>query len=740
MMWLARRMAPAVLGLLLLVGAPALAQVPGVPTAPAPPPPSADTEIQAIVKALENPATRDALIRRLKEAEAAPPPAPEAAITGVIGELQAEVGARVTATTQSVVSLADSIQAVPTLVYWLRAQLGDPAVRGLWIGISLQIWSAILAGWLVSLLTRRLLRGWRVRHSDLPPMPALPAKLRAAAAHLTVDFAALATFLAVAFGALQVLEVSWLARRVAIDLVAGVAIVRPIMAVIKAVLAIHHPRQRLLPISDVEARSLKRWIGAILGLSIYGYVVLQSGLRVGLPWSVHSFELRLLYAVVTILIVLLILRQRPQLEAAIEHWGATAKADFAHRVPWRTVAVVGHIVLAAFVIVHYLVWALAIPGGTVLLTRGFLVTLMVLAVQRVLLILIERRWPPPAAQASSDGVAMEEEPAPTRAPGLLPLALRVLVFVLSVATIAQGWGFDIIGWLRSDGGAALLGAVVRLAAVLAVALALGQLVNLIARRYLERRDGAGNLVHSNRSRTLASILRNFALVALAFIAVVNILAEVGVDATALLAGAGVVGLAVGFGAQTLVKDLITGLFILLGDTIRVGDVVDLGGRSGGVEAMSMRTIALRAYDGSVITIPYSSIDVVTNLTKDFGFAVIEIGVGYNEDLDRVVEVMRELDVKLRREWPFRRIILEPLDVAGLERFEHSAVVVKARIKTRAGEQWKVGYEYKRRLKKRFAELGIEIPYPHMQLMLPERAAAVEEAALSAPDPRLARGA
>ena len=116
------------------------------------------------------------------------------------------------------------------------------------------------------------------------------------------------------------------------------------------------------------------------------------------------------------------------------------------------------------------------------------------------------------------------------------------------------------------------------------------------------------------------------------------------NANALLAGAGVVGLAIGFGAQTLVKDLITGLFILMGDTVRVGDVVDLGGRAGVVEAISMRTVTLRAYNGDVHTIPFSSIDIVTNMTKDFSFYVFDLVVAYKEDVDRVTEVLREIDL------------------------------------------------------------------------------------------------
>jgi small conductance mechanosensitive channel len=129
----------------------------------------------------------------------------------------------------------------------------------------------------------------------------------------------------------------------------------------------------------------------------------------------------------------------------------------------------------------------------------------------------------------------------------------------------------------------------------------------------------------------------------------------------------------------------------------------------------MRTITLRAYNGDVHTIPFSSIDVVTNMTKDFSYYVFDVRVAYKEDVDEVMQVLLEIDGQLRREWPYRRLMLEPLEIAGVDAFGDSAVIIKARTKVRAGEQWKVGREFNRRLKKRFDELGIEIPFPHQKI-------------------------
>ena len=233
--------------------------------------------------------------------------------------------------------------------------------------------------------------------------------------------------------------------------------------------------------------------------------------------------------------------------------------------------------------------------------------------------------------------------------------------------------------------------------------------------------------------------RNLALTMLVAIGVVEVLSELGVNANALLAGAGVVGLAIGFGSQTLVKDLITGLFILVGDTVRVGDVVDLGGKAGVVEAISMRTITLRAYNGDVHTIPYSSIDVVTNMTKDFSFAVFDLVVAYKEDVDRVMEVLREIDSQLRREWPYRRADARALEIAGVDAFRDSGRPGQGAHQGRAGEQWKVGREFNRRIKRRFDELGIELPVPQQTVVFGRQAGGgaaqqIEDAAAMLPEP------
>jgi small conductance mechanosensitive channel len=306
--------------------------------------------------------------------------------------------------------------------------------------------------------------------------------------------------------------------------------------------------------------------------------------------------------------------------------------------------------------------------------------------------------------------------------------VRAAVDVLTYAALVILWTPGLSEWLSDDAGTAFITKLLQIVIVAGVAFLLWLAVNNRVQTYLAAVDPSGLPKHGSRARTLAVMARNGVLVVLFTFTVIFALATLGVNTGPLLAGAGVIGIAVGFGSQRLVQDIINGLFILLSDAVRVGDVVDLGGRSGVVEAISMRTVTLRSYSGDVHTIPYSTIDVVTNMTKDFSFAVLDVAVSYREDVDRVMELLRDIDRQLRREWPFRRLMLDPIEIAGLDRFGEIAVVIRGRIKVLAGEQWRVAREFNRRIKQRFDQLGIEIPVAYRSLVVRADEAPVHGAA------------
>lgn len=685
-----------------------------MPAAPAAPPDAAASraDLDELIRTLEDPAARDQLVARLKALTAAEPDEPQGGVfAGLLAAFNAALEQRLATAGETVVGVVGSVGQLPILAGWVQAQLAQPVSRSLWTSVALQIGTAVLAGLAVSLAVRLPLRRWRNRVTVLPLAARRSARLRACAAYLAVDLVALGVFLGVTSVVLAWTEVTPLAGRVAADVLISIGCVRGLTAFSRAFLAPDGSRRRLPPLGDSAARATQRWLEAVLGLGVYGYFALQAAARLGLPWTVQGFLTRLLFLTLAVLVVLQIYRLRGRLAGLIHGWGASPTSVIARYLPWQAFATSGPHLLAAWVMLVYLVWAVGVRDGAVLLTRGFAATLAALLVVRVFHVWLDRAFLArrQAAPASEEPEVEVEPPSATRVATVT--FLRAATIVVALACVLAAWGLDVPGWLRSDLGRRLLASAGRIILVAAAALLAAKVVQNLSGRYIGAVDEAGQAVHSNRTRTLVSMARNVALTLLGAVSIVEILSELGVNTNALLAGAGVVGLAVGFGSQRLVQDLITGLFILLGDTVRVGDAVDLGGKAGSVEAMSMRTITLRDYNGDVHTIPYSSIEVVTNMTKEFSFAVFDVAVAYGEDADRVMDVLRELDVQLRREWPYRRLMLEPLEIAGVDQFRESSVLIKARSKVRPGEQWKVGREFNRRLKRRFDELGIERPFP-----------------------------
>jgi small conductance mechanosensitive channel len=216
-----------------------------------------------------------------------------------------------------------------------------------------------------------------------------------------------------------------------------------------------------------------------------------------------------------------------------------------------------------------------------------------------------------------------------------------------------------------------------------------------------------------RAETLGRVFRYLAAVVVSLITGMLVLGELGVSVAPILGAAGVVGLAVGFGAQSLVKDYFTGFFLLLENQIRQGDVVKLGDHAGLVEEVTLRYVQLRDYDGHVHFVPNGQITTVVNLSRGFAHAVLDIGVAYREDPDAVMAVMREVGRELRADPAFGPLTLEDLEIAGVERWDDSAVVIRCRFKCQPLQQWGVRREYLRRLKHAFDAQGIEIPYPHL---------------------------
>jgi len=317
---------------------------------------------------------------------------------------------------------------------------------------------------------------------------------------------------------------------------------------------------------------------------------------------------------------------------------------------------------------------------------------------------------------------------------LLRRILAVLIRIAAVVAILGAWQIDIGSILAGAAARDIIGRIATILLMLCGALAIWEIVDAAISFYLERRDVNGNpFVTSSRARTLLPLMRNALLVVISLLAGLTILSELGVNIAPLLAGAGVVGLAIGFGAQTLVKDVITGAFILFEDTVNVGDVITVNGISGTVEKMSIRTLKLRAGDGTLHSIPFGTVATVSNQSRGFGYYTIDVAVDYREDTDKVIAALREVFEDLIGDPRYRTDIFSGLEIQGVDRFTDNAVHIVAGIRTRALRQAPVGREFNRRMKIKFDELGIRFsPPPRLAYALAPGGPATPAEALPAP--------
>ncbi|MCC5789163.1 MAG: mechanosensitive ion channel family protein [Opitutales bacterium] len=236
----------------------------------------------------------------------------------------------------------------------------------------------------------------------------------------------------------------------------------------------------------------------------------------------------------------------------------------------------------------------------------------------------------------------------------------------------------------------------------------------------EQAEGEPPSESSKRVETIVRLLRQASLIAVWVTVLLVVLREIGVEIAPILASAGILGLAVGIGAQNLVRDIIAGFFFILENQVRVGDVAVVNGTGGLVEKINFRTIVLRDLGGVVHVFPNGTVNTLSNLTSQWSAYIFDIGVAYKENTDRVIEIMKEVGRELKEDQEFGRFMLEEPEVFGVDQFANSAVVIKGRIRTRPIRQWAVGREFLRRVKFAFDEKGIEIPFPHQTLYIGEK--------------------
>ena len=362
--------------------------------------------------------------------------------------------------------------------------------------------------------------------------------------------------------------------------------------------------------------------------------------------------------------------------------------------------VLGYRYTARFIWLHGLE-TLAIVLGA----RLLLVVLLTYGAQRLVRALYGPggRWHDPARQQAAG-----------RSLAVFRSVTQLVFSGVALLLILERWGVSVWSVLSSPAGSQIMTRAVVVLVTIGVVLVVIQISNVLAEYIVRPRLTARGETRElgRKLRTLTPLVQTILKVVVVFIAVLVLLEQVNVRTGPLLAGLGLFGLAVGLASQSLIKDVINGLFILFEDSLSVGDIATLRGISGEIEKITLRAVVLRDLQGDVHVIPNSTIDLVTNKTKVFSRYLLDVGVAYREDVDTVMNILREVDADMHRDMRYGYNMLEPIEVWGLDRFGDSAVYVRARLKTRPGKQWEVGREFNRRMKKIFDERGIEMPFPH----------------------------
>jgi moderate conductance mechanosensitive channel len=485
---------------------------------------------------------------------------------------------------------------------------------------------------------------------------------------------------------------------------------RAVQEVARLLLSPAAPSLRLITMPTSRATALMQWVMVVLATILFSCGLIASALLLSLPKDGATALIRIAALVVHIELAIGIWQCRKVVAGWIigdpKATGAVAWLRQRFGQWW-------HYFALFYVLSLWVAWAGGVKNAFAVLLRAVVVLVAAVVIGRFAwsgsAALLERLFPDPASTAAKGRHPTFLARARAYNP-ILRFLIRAGIGIAAVLFVLQGWGLDVWGWLQASAvSRALLRAITSVFTTTAVALLLWELVNYILHSHVERLSAAGRKRQASRLRTLAPILRGAAGTFIFVVALLVGLSEIGVNTTGLLAVSSIAGIAVGFGSQKLVQDIITGLFMLLEDAIQVGDVVTLATLSGTVEKLSIRTIHLRSSDGSINIIPFSSVTTITNQTRDFNNAEIAVTVGYDEDIDHICALLTDIGRSMRAEPGWGAMMRDNLQVFGVDKFVNQGMVITAQIRTGPGQNGAVRREFYRRVLQRFAEEGIAIP-------------------------------
>lgn len=668
-----------------------------------------EARLQHLIDTLQDPATREQLIDNLEalleaNRQQGEPAAAEDEETFGASALEAVV-AGMSGLSDQLVDAAGTFAELPGALVEGVESLERPGVQRRFLEVTATLLAIAVGGLLVEFLIGRLLARPR-RALDDKPAESWAVRLLYLLLRLLLDLVPIAAFAATTYGILTLADTTRTTDLVALAFINANVLDRAVRLAARLVLVPQNRGQRLLPIEDETAHYLYLWLRRLSFVGIYGFMATQMALALGLDPAAQALLVNLLALVLAAMLVMFVLQQRKEVGRWLSGSGGGTGALGGLR---TRLAEVWHVLAILYIAGCWLIFVLDIEGGFAFLARATVLTLLILAGARVAVQVL--------GQAIERGFRLDEETRERfpllqeRANRYLPVLRGILcvgVGLLALLLLLEVWGAQPFEWLVSETGRAFVGQLFKILLVVGGSLVIWEISSSLIESYLRGRPGG----RSARTTTLLKLFQTALKVILAVLVVLIVLSEVGLDIAPLLAGAGVIGLAVGFGAQTLVKDVITGVFMLMENTIAVGDVVEIGGHSGVVEQVSIRTAHLRDLEGRVHVVPFSDVTSVINYGRGFAYALIDMGVAYREDVDEVVAVLKAVAEDLRQDEEFKGVILGELEVLGLDSFGASEIVVRVRLKTTPLMQWSVKRAFNKRIKKAFDEKGIEIPFPH----------------------------
>ncbi|WP_025038002.1 mechanosensitive ion channel domain-containing protein [Bradyrhizobium sp. DOA9] len=663
------------------------------------------------------------------------------ATDGLVAQLLLTVSEEIQEISGEIASIARTLTHFPAFYYWFLRTANDPTAYNLLIEIAwklaLVLGCALAAEWVIFRLIRRpvaFLEGRVPQTARLPaqvlpsadppssvadvtPAPELNRRRHSLArvwqvlsrlpfvlGRFVLELLPVVVFVGIATALLGTeIGQPTTVRLVILAVVNAYAFSRGLICMVRALAGPFG----LFPVRAETAAYIEIWARRIVGVGVSGIALANVALLLGLHRAGYAALLRMVMLVVHLFIAVIILQCRRQVADAIrapaERQGIAARLRNRIAGGWHYLAIALDLALWA-------VWALNIRNGYSLLLQYFVGTIAVALITRVVIML--------TLSLIDRGFRIKPEIL-QRFPGLeiranryLPLLRRIVSGVIAFigfVAVLEVWGVDAIVWFYGGQiGSRLISAVVTIGLAVFIAAAIWEASNALLDRQINTLSQDGHYARAARLRTFQPMLRTALLCLIATIVGLTALSEIGVNVAPLLAGAGIVGIAIGFGSQKLVQDLITGLFLLLENTVQVGDTVSVSGLSGVVENVSIRTIRLRAGDGAVHIVPFSAVTTITNASRGAGNASVSVNVAYKEDTDRAGQILKDIVDEMRREPEFRALIRGDLDLWGVDKVDGAMVSIVGQIRCTEAGRWPVQREFNRRMKLRFQQNGIEV--------------------------------